>query len=72
MPNVAPFSSHETSPAPAGLTPKLKELQGSFAIEGIEIPDDRLLQYAAEFEEAKKQGRVRAEIEAAIRRFSDR
>jgi hypothetical protein len=49
------------------LSPKLKELQGSFALEGIEISDERMLKYAAEFADAEKRGEIAEEIERAIK-----
>ena len=44
------------------LSPLLKEIQGSFEIEGIHIPDERLMEYATEFEELKRNGDARARI----------
>jgi hypothetical protein len=55
---------------PEALALKLKEIQGSFSIEGIDIPDDRMLKYAAEFDEADDRGDIRRRIEHAIKRMS--
>jgi hypothetical protein len=68
----APASSVENITGPTKqLSPELKELQGSFKIEGIEIPDERVLEYEAEFQRSKKSGQARADIERAIRRVSE-
>jgi hypothetical protein len=51
------------------LSPGLKEIQGNFAIEGIRISNQELLQRAAEFEQLKKEGKVRDRI---LRVLADR
>jgi len=63
LPNKTSSSVDGTSSLPC----KLKEIQGSFALEGINISDERMLKYAAEFAEAEKSGEINAEIERAIK-----
>jgi hypothetical protein len=48
------------------LSPRLRELQGSFALEGIQISDERLLEYAHEFDAMKNSGEVRERILKAL------
>ena len=48
------------------LPPLLKEMQGSFALEGFQISDDRMLSYAAEFSELEKNGVIRERILRAM------
>ena len=48
------------------LSARLRELQGSFALEGIEISDERLLEYAHEFDAMKNSGEVRERLLKAL------
>jgi hypothetical protein len=59
--------SAENVAADSSLSPKLKELQGSFALEGIVISDEQMLKYSADFREAEARGKAAAEIERAIK-----
>jgi hypothetical protein len=47
----------------------LRELKGTLSLEGIEVSEERLAQFAAEYEDASKRGEVDVLIERAQARF---
>jgi hypothetical protein len=48
------------------LPSNLKEIQGSFALEGIHISDERMLKYGTEVEAMRKSGEARRKILQAL------
>jgi hypothetical protein len=63
---------YSDSKAPSALPPLLREMQNSFAIEGIIISDDRMREYAADFADLEQKGVIRERILRAMARRSSR
>lgn len=60
------------SPGGRALTGILKELKGTFSLEGIEMTEEHLLRFASDYKNAKERGAVEALIRRAKLKFSKR
>jgi hypothetical protein len=64
------FASKNVDSGVSSMTPLLKEIRGSMALEGLDVSDERMVTYAAEFERAKQRGEVDKLIDETIREVS--
>jgi hypothetical protein len=71
--SVEKYSSSFRSTTPSSINPELlTEIKGTLAIEGIAISNERLMEFAAEYESAKERGVIDELLERARAKFPEK